>query len=55
LVDADIEGAVHPTPNLDASGDLERPRWYRSSGVTQRCSEYLSNELADNTTSKFLK
>jgi hypothetical protein len=34
---------------------LKCVRWYRSSGASQRCGEYLSNELADNTTSKFLK
>ena len=34
---------------------LECVRWYRSSGASQRGSEYLSNELAANTTSKFLK
>jgi hypothetical protein len=28
---------------------LERVRWYRASGVSQRCGEHLSNELADNT------
>jgi hypothetical protein len=41
-----------PVPTDDS---LERARWYRSSGAAQRCGEYLSNELADNTTSKFLK
>jgi hypothetical protein len=46
---------VHPNPALDAPSSRERVRWYRSSGAAQRCDEYLSNELADNTTSKFLK
>lgn len=34
---------------------LECVRWYRSSGASQRGGEYLPNELADNTTSRFLK
>ena len=54
-VDADTEGAVHPTPNLGAPDSLECARWYGSSEASQRCGDYLSNELADNTTSKFLK
>lgn len=41
--------------DADATDSLERARWYRSIGATQRCGEYLSNELADNTTSRFLK
>ena len=41
-----------PVPTHDS---LERARWYRSSGASQRGGEYLPNELADNTTSKFLK
>ncbi len=39
----------------DASDGLEDARCYRSSGASQRCGEYLSIELADNTTSKFLR
>jgi len=39
----------------DAPDGLECVRWYRSSGASQRGGEYLPNELADNTTSKFLK
>jgi hypothetical protein len=34
---------------------LERHRWYRSSGASQRSGDYLLIELADNTTSRFLK
>jgi len=34
---------------------LKPARWYRSSGATQRSGEYLPDELADNTTSRFLK
>jgi len=46
----------HPAGvDADASDSLECVRWYRSSGAAQRDDEYLSNELADNTTSKFLK
>jgi hypothetical protein len=41
--------------DADESDSLERAQWYRSSGASQRCSEYLPIELADNTTSKFLK
>ncbi|MFZ1491668.1 MAG: hypothetical protein WAS51_17145 [Ilumatobacteraceae bacterium] len=44
-----------PDADADASDGLECVRWYRSSGAFQRCDEYLSNELADNTTSRFLK
>lgn len=42
-------------PNLGASDGLECVRWYRSSGASQRFGEYLQIELADNTTSKFLR
>ena len=42
-------------PNVGATNSLECVRWYRSSGASQRCGEYLSKILADNTTSKFLK
>jgi hypothetical protein len=41
--------------DADASDWLEPHRWYRSSGASQRCGEYLRIGLADNTTSKFLK
>nr|AGC71299.1 hypothetical protein [uncultured bacterium A1Q1_fos_515] len=39
----------------DASDGMECVRWYRSSGASQHCGEYLLNELAGNTTSRFLK
>lgn len=38
-----------------ADNGLKCVRWYGSSGASQRSRQYLSNELADNTTSKFLK
>jgi hypothetical protein len=41
--------------DADVSDSLECVRWYRLSGAAQRGGEYRSNELADNTTSKFLK
>lgn len=47
--------AADADADADAPDGLERLRWYRSRGASQRCGEYLSNELADNTTSKFLK
>lgn len=41
-----------PVPTDDS---LEPHRWYRSNGASQRGGEYRSIELADNTTSRFLK
>jgi hypothetical protein len=41
--------------NLGAPDSQESARWYGSREASQRGGEYLSNELADNTTSKFLK
>lgn len=61
-------GARHLSPAAERAGlggasgipighgrGLDRVRWYRSSGATQRGGENLQIELADNTTSKFLR
>lgn len=39
----------------DAPDSREKARWYRSGRATQRGGENLQIELADNTTSKFLR
>lgn len=52
------ERSRQPQPadaDADAPDGLECARWYRSSGATQRSGDDLPNELADNTTSRFLK